>query len=251
MVLVICLLLPLISRSIRPDARSSTHGTPPLPSSNERQPRPARTLTGHAKQVTYLAFSPDGDTLISGSKDRTIRTLDVRSGESRSSMSVDKGVKHAALSPDGKLMAWVGLEVLDPDLVIRVLDTTTWKQLRSLSRHTLPVRCLAFGPDGKTLASGGWDKTIRLWDVGEGREARMLEVPTDPVFAISFSRDGKSLFSGGIEQPRRIRVWDAGTGAQVRLITDGDIHPRISAIALSPNGIRQGAMTCRCDTNNA
>src|SRR5689334_8587707 len=42
----------------------------------------------------------------------------------------------------------------------------------TLSGHTDPVSSIAFSPDGKLLASGGWDKRVILWDVATGTELR-------------------------------------------------------------------------------
>src|SRR4051812_6796215 len=62
--------------------------------------------------------------------------------------------------------------------------------------------CVAFSPDGRTLAAGADDAVIRLWEVPGGKVIRELGGHRDAVFGLSFSPDGKRLASCGRDAPR-------------------------------------------------
>src|SRR5262245_21070079 len=59
--------------------------------------------------------------------------------------------------------------------------------------HDPHVICVAFSPDGKTLASVGNDQVCRLWDPATGRQLRVLQGHTRPVESVAFAPDGKSV----------------------------------------------------------
>jgi WD40 repeat protein len=75
------------------------------------------------------------------------------------------------------------------------------------------VRCVAFSPDGKTLASGSDDKTVKLWDVATGKEKATLRGHTDEVWYVAFLPERKTVVSGSLDGT--VRLWDVTTGKQM------------------------------------
>jgi RNA polymerase sigma factor (sigma-70 family) len=101
-------------------------------------------------------------------------------------------------------------------------------------RHRTTLRSVAFTPDGKFLASGGWDRVISFWDPTTGKEIRRLDAPEKGVDAIAFSRDGKLLAGAGMNGA--VILWDAATGKEIRRLEG---HRRqVKGIAFSPKGDR-------------
>ena len=188
----------------------------------------AETLTGHAHYVFSVAFSPNGQTIASGSWDDTIRLWDVNTGtELKKITGNTSNVLTLAFSPNGQTIASGS-----SDNTVRLWDVNTGTELKKFTGHTRTVYSVAFSPNGQTIASGSSDDTIRLWDVNTGTQLKKFTGHTENVRSVAFSPNGQTIASGSSDDT--IRLWDVNTGTQLKKFTGHTENVR--SVAFSPNG---------------
>jgi WD40 repeat protein/serine/threonine protein kinase len=121
----------------------------------------------------------------------------------------------------------------------RLTDTA----LRTLKGHRGQVWSVAFGPEGKRLASAGDDCKIRMWDLATGQEISVFDGHAQPVVSVAFSPNGKRLASGSSDGT--VKLWDPASGQEVQTLK-GHTN-RVVSVAFSPGG-RQLASACQDGT---
>jgi WD40 repeat protein/transcriptional regulator with XRE-family HTH domain len=187
----------------------------------------------HTAAVQALAFSPDEQTLATGSWDGTIKLWNLENGALLWLGQHTGSIHRLVFTPDGRTLASGG-----DDAAIRLWDISTGKHLQTLSCQSSAVYALAWSPDGSLLASGSVDGSIRLWQMQgiqaaqPGTATRLLTGHSGLVWSVAFAPDGHTLASGSFD--RTVKLWDVES-LEVRETLAGHTAP-VNALAWSPDG---------------
>ena len=181
----------------------------------ETSPQHIAALEGHTQSVGSVAFSPDGATLASASRDSTVKLWNVSTREHSTTLRHGENVTSVAFSPDGATLASGAGDV-------KLWNVSTKENVATLSGHRA-VGSVAFSPDGTTLASGGgiarsgnttrYDLRVILWDVATGTNIAVLEGHKGSISSVAFSPDGTTLAS--VDRSDMLKLWDVATGTNI------------------------------------
>jgi WD40 repeat protein len=189
---------------------------------------------GHRRAALFVAFSPDGKTLVSGGgydgdlvipAHGEIKFWDPITGKERRSIPGLTGMVDAVcFSPDGKYLASGGRR---GPMVL--WDWKTEGGPRRLWESADKVYAIAFSPDSRRLA---WTarSAVHLIDLPPRKERDALGGHTAPVRFVAFTPDGKTVVSVA----ETVRVWDAATGMEQRAATT--YFHQLLAAALASDG---------------
>jgi WD40 repeat protein len=207
---------------------------------NQRPLKERISLQGHTNIVLCVAYSSDGERIVSGGEDKTLKIWDSSTGTEIRTLKGHTGVVYCvAFSPDGKhiVSGGEGEKAFGPG-ELKVWDADKGVEVLSLKVHTNDVWGVAYSPDGKHIVTASADGTLIVWDASTGAEILSFKghSPSSPTFVqcVAYSPDGKRIVSGDVNG--LLKVWDAATGAEVRSIHAH--HKQVNYVAYSPDGKR-------------
>jgi WD40 repeat protein/serine/threonine protein kinase len=183
---------------------------------------------GHFGPINSVAFSPDGNTIVTGG-DFSVRVWNIQTGRNIRTIHPAKtcAVFSVTYSPDGKSVG-IGCN----DQIAYIWDIQTGQPVHRFKGHTGSVWAVQFSPDGRYILTGSRDSTVRLWDIQTEKTVRTFTGHASDVPTLAFSPDGKYILTGGADQTARL--WDVQTGQLIRLLS-GHVGSIWSA-AFSPDG---------------
>jgi WD40 repeat protein len=272
--------IPLVSTNPNTNSTSSRPITPPIevttsttPQISSIQSQPISdstsllTLKGHSQQVKSISISRDGQRIVSGSSDKTIKIWNLANGQLERTIENDYPIAKVIITPDGQniISANVGSHV-----AIKVWNLTTGKLERILEGNS--DEDIAITPDGQRIVSYH-ESGIKVWNLATGQLERNLgnsyawrrsftiSLDGQRIISIGEKIEVRNLVTGELEKPldvenvsliaissdwqrivglpkydKGFKVWNLATGMLERTLGN-NYNQLSSSLTISPDGL--------------
>ena len=258
-----------VTWSSDPDAGMAGTGDKTARIWNARSGKPVAVLRGHEDAVTYAAFDPAGERVVTASTDRTVRLWDAKTGSLLATFNGhQQAATYAAFNPSGDLIVsasndgttrlWnaktavtavlvghgdaVSAAAFNPsgdrvvtasqDNTARLWNPQTGAMIAEMRAHLRPVVEAVFSPTGAQVATASKDGTARLWDAETGAPLLVLNGHEGPVRSVAFSASGDRIVTSS--EDRTARQWDARTGKLLGVLKGHEGY--VTAALYDPSG---------------
>ena len=186
----------------------------------------------HRLDVTSVAFSPDGEFLVTAGWGGTAKIID-RTGDVIRVLQEEETEFHvndARFSPDGDLVA-TAITHEQGRSHVRIWDWARGEVVRTIDANAWS---LDFDPIGARIATAGPGEPVKIWSVESGTPVTVLEGQSGGVTDVAFSPDGSRVATASAD--RTVRLFDADTGAE-QLVLRGS-GCTVEGVSFSPDGTK-------------
>jgi WD40 repeat protein len=193
----------------------------PITPANVAHIRPVGEIS---RDVRSIVFGPETRRIALHGWETAVDVLDADTFQPVQKIAADEKLIHFAVAADGQTVAWAG-----NNKRVEVRDRKTDKRFALDTGNDQPD--VAFAPDGKTLATGGYGTEAKLWNPATGKLIRSLDagMPAGGLTPV-FSPDGKLVAVG--HRNSQTRIFETATGKLLHILPQ-----RMSQeLKFSPNG---------------
>ncbi len=182
-----------------------------------------KIVSRHNRNITSVAFSPDGKNILTGSQDSTARLWDLKGNLLQVFRGHTDRIYSVTFSPDSKTVLTGSM---DNSAILWDLKGNI---LQVFKGHKGIVYSVSFSPDGQSVLTGSMDKTARLWNL-HGVELQIFRGHTDNISSVAFSHGGKNILTGSNDYTARL--WDLN-GNTLKVFSG--LKVGITSVAFSPD----------------
>jgi|GEM_PF-567646 len=186
------------------------------------------TLQGHSDSVFSLAITPNGERLVSLSRDKTIKIWDFSNKNLLYSLSTldlhSEAIISIAITPNGEKI--IGAT---KNNAIKILDLTGVNSFSSFKADSKAITSLTITPNGKRLIGGNEDGSIKIWNLNPFLYIYKFKGHLETITFLDITPDGKRLISASKSQ---IKIWNLTTFKN----TYTQQKPLVTPFVITPNG---------------
>lgn len=168
------------------------------------------TFTEHTSGVTACEFAKRGNVLFTASLDGSIRAWDLIRYRNFRTFTAPTRLSFSciAVDPSGEVICAGSLDSSD----IHIWSVQTGQLLDQLAGHEGPVAALDFAPNGGTVVSGSWDRSVRIWSIfGRTQTSEPLQLQAD-VLDVAFRPDSKQIAVSTLDG--QLTFWSVSDASQ-------------------------------------
>ncbi|KAJ3126447.1 POC1 centriolar protein A [Nowakowskiella sp. JEL0407] len=193
------------------------------------------TCTGHSHWVNAVAINSDGNMIVSGSNDCTVKLWNVSTGkEVRTLIGHTGPVNDVAIDSERNIVVSGS-----SDNTIKIWNLITGKELRMLTGHRDLVNAVVFSNERNLIVSGSNDFTVKIWNCSTGENVKTLIGHTYWVTSVAISNGGDFVVSGSSDFT--VRLWNASSGNLVKTFIGHSDSVNAVAISKMGNSIVSGS----------
>jgi WD40 repeat protein/energy-coupling factor transporter ATP-binding protein EcfA2 len=157
-----------------------------------------KTWAAHQGVISAIAFSADGQSILTGGDDRSVKLWQTSGKLERSLEGATDRISAVAISPNGETIA------AGSDRNVYLWSRQDGSLSHTLQGHSHEIRSLHFSAKNQRLVSASADQMIKLWNL-EGHEIATLKGHLNPVESAIFSPNGERLAS--VSEDGTLKVW--------------------------------------------